>query len=383
MNITKKLVIHIHRLALNYLKKHNSYKDKIITQKKANPMFIIHIGATDIASALLHSEHWINNFINSGFEFLVITRGINSFNAIKNKYPNVNLSLITKAYEVEEILEHYKSIKAIFYLGNTANNIHLITFPKIKHIFIGHGDSEKHASMTRAFKVYDEIYVSGDAHIDRFKNADFDTSALKFTKIGRPGKKIYDGNDSSKIKNIIYIPTWEGHNEKSNYSSLHIIKDNIAAILNTTQLNLYVKLHPVTGLRLPNYKSIEDSLKAIKNNNLIILDKQQPLSKLTYENTIYICDISSTITESLATQGPIITYLPDEHSIERSRSKIDISEYCYTYQDTHQLTKIIEQLLTSNDPLKNARNKALNYFIDIRATKENEFKKQLEKLHSM
>ena len=38
--------------------------------------------------------------------------------------------------------------------------------------------------------IYDEIYVSGDAHIDRFNLADFDTAGLKFKIIGRPAKKI-------------------------------------------------------------------------------------------------------------------------------------------------------------------------------------------------
>ena len=53
---------------------------------------------------------------------------------------------------------------------------------------------DKSASAHKFFRVYDEIWVAGQAHIDRFKNAGFNTAHIDFVKVGAPQFKTHYKN---------------------------------------------------------------------------------------------------------------------------------------------------------------------------------------------
>lgn len=168
----------------------------------------------------------------------------------------------------------------VYYLFNNASNHLLVANRKLKHIFITHGDSNKAPSVKPIIRIYDEIYVAGQAGIDRFlaqgifSQYDVDTGRIK--KIGNHfiGKT---GLQEQGEQVILYAPTWEGVIPKQeNYSSLYFVKqvvERIVYIANKTNIKtVLIKLHPNTGVRDKKYLDyLTKIVKELKQNNLTVL----------------------------------------------------------------------------------------------------------------
>jgi len=63
------------------------------------------------------------------------------------------------------------TVRVALYAANTGKNIHLLRLPGMAHVFIGHGDSDKVASINPFCKVYDEVWVAGPAGRQRYLTA--------------------------------------------------------------------------------------------------------------------------------------------------------------------------------------------------------------------
>ena len=61
--------------------------------------------------------------------------------------------------------------RVALFVANIGNNIHVLRVPGLRSAFIGHGDSDKSASANLFSKVYDEIWVAGQAGKDRYLRA--------------------------------------------------------------------------------------------------------------------------------------------------------------------------------------------------------------------
>src|SRR5262249_15877459 len=55
------------------------------------------------------------------------------------------------------------TVRVALYAANVGKNIHLLRVPTMKHVFIGHGDSDKLASVNPYSKVYDQVWPPGPA----------------------------------------------------------------------------------------------------------------------------------------------------------------------------------------------------------------------------
>ena len=285
--------------------------------------------------------------------------------------------------DVEEILNDLIFVQAIYYLSNTGNLIHTLRYNVYKHIFLGHGDSEKAASAHKFFRVYDEIWVAGQAHIDRFKNAGFDTSHLKFVKIGRPMLKhiVKQSFDYQQTPRLLYLPTWEGVYEENNYSSLNVSTTLLSTLWSRFNLPVTAKFHPVSGTRDKALSKIPQEVSELlseMNAHFFIADKLTPVDKLITDNNIYICDISAVISECLATSAPLFVYIPTDKKITVSKSNMSFEYYAYTFSNIEELCEQLQQVLNGDDPKKEQRLKARDYFISVQETSHDEFIRQLK-----
>lgn len=61
--------------------------------------------------------------------------------------------------------------RVALYPANTGKNIHMLRNPMMRHVFIGHGDSDKVASINPFSKAYDEVWTAGRAGRDRYDRA--------------------------------------------------------------------------------------------------------------------------------------------------------------------------------------------------------------------
>lgn len=142
-----------------------------------NIPFIIHCGETESAG-LNQLIPWIEVFARASVNFVILVRNLPLFNKLINLYPWVSTGFVKRGIDVEEAIKLLPDAVNVFYPSSTGNNIHLVRFNHLNHIFIGHGDSDKQSSAHKALRLYDEIWTAGQAHIDRFKKVTLILSIL-------------------------------------------------------------------------------------------------------------------------------------------------------------------------------------------------------------
>ena len=101
----------------------------------------------------------------------------------------------------------------------------------MKHVFIGHGDSDKLASVNPFSKVYDEVWVAGRAGRDRYAIADVGVRDEDIVEVGRPQlAPIQSGRRRPRgphVPTVLYAPTWEGWDDDPGNTSLLLAGENI------------------------------------------------------------------------------------------------------------------------------------------------------------
>lgn len=336
-----------------------------------------------------HLSLWIPIFFRSGEGFAILVRNMPLYEWVLKTYPSVDVIFAgKKSSDVETALKHLACLKAIYYPSNTGNLIHTLKFNCYKHIFLGHGDSDKSASAHKFFRVYDEIWVAGQAHIDRFKNADFDTAHMKYVKIGRPTlapilrETTQDWDKRFSKPRVLYLPTWEGVSESSNYSSVRMSSLLISEISKKFGLSITAKLHPLTGDREGMLKNIAADISPIltqDQKSFRIIDKSTAVLDLLIDHNIFICDISAVVSECIAANSPLFVYIPQDRKIVLSQSNMQYSDYAYTFSNIDELCELLEKVLNGDDPLKEKRAKAQDYLLSVNETLNIEFFAQLKR----
>ncbi|WP_031082811.1 hypothetical protein [Streptomyces sp. NRRL WC-3549] len=146
------------------------------------------------------------------------------------------------------------SVRVALYAANVGKNIHMLRVPTMKHVFIGHGDSDKLASVNPYSKVYDEVWTAGKAGRDRYALADVGVRDEDIVEVGRPqlaSIKPWTGAPKNPIPTVLYAPTWEGWDDNPGNTSLLLAGENIVRRLLTAEqpVRLLYKPHPFTGTR--------------------------------------------------------------------------------------------------------------------------------------
>ncbi|WP_228181169.1 hypothetical protein [Streptomyces anulatus] len=147
-------------------------------------------------------------------------------------------------------------LRVTLYPGNAGKNVHMLQRHEVKHVFIGHGDSDKLASSNRVSKVFDEIWVAGRAGRDRYERIKHAVTAHQIVEVGRPQLmplRRWTGSVENEIPTVIYAPTWEGWTDDACYTSVipageHLIRTLLSY---KEQLRIIYKPHPLTGTRSP------------------------------------------------------------------------------------------------------------------------------------
>ncbi|WP_406459882.1 CDP-glycerol glycerophosphotransferase family protein [Streptomyces sp. NBC_01622] len=144
------------------------------------------------------------------------------------------------------------SVRVALYAANVGKNIHLLRVPTMKHVFIGHGDSDKLASVNPFSKVYDEVWTAGRAGRDRYAIADVGVRDDDIVEVGRPQLapiRTWQGVPEDRIPTVLYAPTWEGWDNDPGNTSLLLAGENIVKKLLKADppVRVLYKPHPFTG----------------------------------------------------------------------------------------------------------------------------------------
>ncbi|MFJ8081110.1 hypothetical protein ACIQ6Y_10805 [Streptomyces sp. NPDC096205] len=144
------------------------------------------------------------------------------------------------------------TVRVALYAANVGKNIHMLRVPTMKHVFIGHGDSDKLASVNPFSKVYDEVWTAGRAGRDRYAIADVGVRDDDIVEVGRPQLapiQTWQGVPEGRMPTVLYAPTWEGWDDNPGNTSLVLAGENIvkALVQADPPVRVLYKPHPFTG----------------------------------------------------------------------------------------------------------------------------------------
>ncbi|KUO22341.1 hypothetical protein [Streptomyces dysideae] len=152
------------------------------------------------------------------------------------------------------------TVRVALYAANVGKNIHLLRVPTMKHVFIGHGDSDKLASVNPFSKVYDEVWTAGRAGRDRYAIADVGVRDDDIVEVGRPQLAPIQtwqgvpegprgGAADGHSPTVLYAPTWEGWDGNPGNTSIVLAGENIVRQLVQADppVRVLYKPHPFTG----------------------------------------------------------------------------------------------------------------------------------------
>jgi CDP-glycerol glycerophosphotransferase (TagB/SpsB family) len=155
--------------------------------------------------------------------------------------------------------------------------------------------------------------------------------------------------ENCKFKSLLYAPTFEGHSEGANFSSIAEITDHL---IDWTKINggFLFKPHDGTGVRIHDLKKMVELLHRL-SSRLNISDK----SEIFNESDFIVSDVSGIISEYIYTNKPIIVPISKKVAWKYNYIKSSsIAKYCYFWNcDEMTLPNFIKSI--ENDPLRLAR----------------------------
>jgi hypothetical protein len=160
------------------------------------------------------------------------------------------------------------SVRVALYPSNTGKNIHMLRNRSVAHVFVGHGDSDKAASSNPYAKVYDEVWVAGQAGRDRYLRAGVGVRDDDIIEVGRPQlASLAQAGEGTPgpVRTVLYAPTWEGWDaDDLTQTSLVLMGPRIVrTLLDAAPLRVLYKPHPLTGTRDPRAAKAHAKIAAL------------------------------------------------------------------------------------------------------------------------
>ncbi len=229
--------------------------------------------------------------------------------------------LLRTVRDIEDFV-NAQPLRIVFYVNQNFKNFQMFRYPRMWHVFINHGESDKVYMTTNQFKAYDYSLIAGDAARDRLSEKlwAFDLDA-KTRSIGRPQADHFAGPlpytpDERTV--VLYAPTWEGDRDSAAYGS--VVTHGVAlahAILGSPAHRFIYRPHPRTGVADREYaEANREIIAAIAKANSEnpnahhIFDDGPQLGWQLAAADVAITDISAMVYDRLATGKPLIVTRP-------------------------------------------------------------------------
>lgn len=160
----------------------------------------------------------------------------------------------------------FSTVRVALYPAHVGKNLHLLRVPTMKHAFIGHGDSDKVASINPFGKAYDELWTAGKAGRDRWALADVGVRDEDVTEVGRPQLDVISTERTGRdIPTVLYAPTWENWTDEPGTTSVIVQGEIIVKALLEAEppVRVVYKPHPFTGTRSAKARAADLRIKAL------------------------------------------------------------------------------------------------------------------------
>jgi hypothetical protein len=264
------------------------------------------------------------------------------------------------------------SLKAGFYVQNHTANVDLLRFPRLTHIWLNHGDSDKAANYSARHAAFDKIFVSGPQGVDRYAAHGVRIRPEQFAIVGRPQiERIVTRDErlpAGEPRTVLYAPTWHGGNPHTNYSSLPIGSKIIDPLLRRA-VTVIFRPHPQTyndpdqtGLAQEIQRKLSADRKATGRQHVFgrAAESDWDIPDCFNHCDALITDVSSVASDFLATGKPFAMVAIQQKG-DAFRQSTPSARVAYVIEsDLSTLPEALDELL-GPDTLADARRAYRSY----------------------
>lgn len=275
------------------------------------PVFMVYFTAPPGSDYQLRM--WLPHLEQLGERFIVVLRELNAFLAVAET-TSAPVLYTPEMSTFDGCV--VSSLKAVFYVNNGAKNTHCVRYGELTHIFLNHGDSDKISSFNPVTKMYDRIFVAGQAGVDRYLRHVVDVPPHRLRIVGRPQvapvRPPERPVEQVPQPVVLYAPTWSGHYADANYSSLPIATAIVRALLDR-EVTVILRHHPYSLRNRANaaHLAAAHRLLATDAANSGRRHRWGPAAAVEMslvdcfnESDALICDVSSVASEYLHSEKP-------------------------------------------------------------------------------
>lgn len=171
---------------------------------------------------LYQLEQWLPVFdtLAEHHKVLLVVRDIRTMDALTRRttLPTVCVATFLDLMSLYDLGE----FKVAIYVNNGFRNFQSLNNPRMLHVHVNHGESDKLSSFSNQVKGYDRVFVAGPVAAERYREALIDFDDRKLVMVGRPqiDMEFAQTLPPSTRRTVMYGPTWEGESASNNWTSL-------------------------------------------------------------------------------------------------------------------------------------------------------------------
>jgi len=309
-------------------------------------------------------EIWLPLLERSAYRYLVLVDGPGTVPAsLAELETNGRIMFGASGTMDKQWLHDVPTFRGFLYVSNK-NRIfgNVGGFSKVRHIFIGHGESAKASSGARVASLYDSVFLATYESGRRFPAAIHHHVRRRSLAIGAPivhgvvPLSERDGAKRTQSPVVLFAPTWEGHSVEKDYSSLPEVGGTLSALLSAGSARVILRPHPGNGKRSETHRQAATALW--KSGAAKPEDKAADINS----SDVLIGDLSGATSEFLFSRKPVI--IPYTDALRRLKVLPEQvrTQYPWAYVwDTgaQDLSSVLAEAV-GPDPLRRRREAAAN-----------------------
>ncbi|MCW2747065.1 MAG: hypothetical protein JWP10_207, partial [Nocardioidaceae bacterium] len=316
---------------------------------------------------------WEPYLVRSGLTTIIVNTHAAYLDMI---VPSITVPLVQMADIDREFLEPLvvPTLHTFYYVQNAKTNALFMSFTRLTHVWLNHGDSDKPANFNERHARYDKIVVCGQAGIDRYAANDIHIDPEKFVVVGRPqaGDVVKARVPIADISapTVVYAPTWHGVDGSINFSSLSCAKSIVEALV-ARECTVIFRPHPLSKRwqnRLKIILDVQEILRAdheaTGRQHVFGAAAEEDWSVVDCSNhaDAMISDVSSVVSDFLQSEKPY-AMVSMHAGVDEFRAEFALAQTGYVItRDLENLDDVLDDLLGA-DPLSEARSARKRYVL--------------------
>ncbi|MCL3818156.1 CDP-glycerol glycerophosphotransferase family protein [Aeromicrobium wangtongii] len=235
------------------------------------------------------------------------------------------------------------TLKWFFYLHNARSNYRYMAIRRVTHVWLGHGDSDKPASVFARHADYDLLVVSGTAAIERYETSGVHIPREKFVVLGRPQVHGIEAatRPIAEVERpvVLYAPTWQGKRMRVNFSSLRQGPEIVRALIDAGA-DVIFRPHPLSKRhpRLAQFVVYTERVLAADNDDPstagqhvwgTLPNETWTLNECMNRADALVSDVSSVVSDWLQSGKPYAMVSSKGIPVEEFRERFPVARGAY------------------------------------------------------